>query len=283
MKKTFKFDSEWSLAISLLPEERQQLLTEAIKEYQANDTIPDCLDPASMMGFLMVKAVIDRRKRANMRARERRSRRRAKAVLQSSKTSTIKPEGAPSGIDIKAENALPTVSQHAPLAVTRFFQEGTPSTPLHDTVRCIMQDNVFVLRLCNVSGLTRNQAAEAVFKLVNRRIKRRRPVNDLNKEYIENESRLENGKRVLTTNAKFASREMTLEFTIQGATPGDYLIKKKSFFAALYAGAVTISVPADSPDIYHLVYKGNSSTYAVSRNRCFGKVTVKFGQVGHLG
>lgn len=82
MKKTFKFDSEWSLAISLLPEERQQLLTEAIKEYQANDTIPDCLDPVSMMGFLMVKAVIDRRKRANMRARERRSRRRAKAVLQ---------------------------------------------------------------------------------------------------------------------------------------------------------------------------------------------------------
>ncbi len=181
MKKTFKFDSEWSLAISLLPEERQQLLTEAIKEYQANDTIPDRLDPVSMMGFLMVKAVIDRRKRANMRARERRSRRRAKAVPQSSKMSTIKPEGAPSGIDIKAENALPTVSQHAPLAVTRFFQEGTPSTPLHDTVRCIMQDNVFVLRLCNVSGLTRNQAAEAVFKLVNRRIKRRRPVNDLNR------------------------------------------------------------------------------------------------------
>lgn len=34
------------------------------------------------------------------------------------------------------------------------------------------------------------------------------------KEYIENESRLEHGKRVVTDNAKVASREVTLAFTI---------------------------------------------------------------------
>ncbi|GEM_PF-2574281 len=191
MKKTFKFDSEWSLAISLLPEEQQQSLTEAIKEYQANDTMPDNLDAASMMGFLMAKATIDRRKRANMRARERRALRRAHAlpkVGQTHKhTKTSEPvqptqsEITAPGIAIKAEAALPTTPQHAPVAVTRFFQEGTPSTPLHDTVRSIMQDNVFVLRLCNESGLTRNQATEAVFKLINRRIKYRRPINDLNR------------------------------------------------------------------------------------------------------
>lgn len=96
------------------------------------------------------------------------------------------------------------------------------------------------------------------------------------KEYVENESRLEHGKRVVTAGAKVASRDVNLEFTIQGATPEDYRDKKTAFFAALYAGAVTISVPADSPDTYHLVYKGNSPTYAMSRNRCFGKVIVKF-------
>ncbi len=188
MKKTFKFDSEWSLAISLLTEEQQQSLTEAIKEYQANDTMPDNLDPASMMGFLMAKATIDRRKRANMRARKRRVLRRAQEVSESGQTpmaaktsEAVQPEASASGIAIKAESALPTTPQHAPVAVTRFFQEGTPSTPLHDTVRSIMQDNVFVLRLCNESGLTRNQATEAVFKLINRRIRYRRPINDLNR------------------------------------------------------------------------------------------------------
>ncbi len=96
------------------------------------------------------------------------------------------------------------------------------------------------------------------------------------KEYIENESRLEHGKRVITVDAKVSSRDVNLEFTIQGATPGDYRAKKTAFLAVLYAGGVTVSIPADSPDIYHLVYKGNSPTYAMSRNRCFGKMIVKF-------
>ncbi len=177
MKKTFKFDSEWSIAISLLPEEQQQLLTEAIKEYQSCDKMPDNLDPASMMGFLMAKAVIDRRKRANMRARERRALRRAQNAPLSVQSA---PDETPAtAVSLPAENAVPPAPRYAPVGVTRFFQEGSPSTPLHDTVRSLMQDNVFMLRLCNESGLTRNQATEAVFKLVNRRIQRRRPVNDL--------------------------------------------------------------------------------------------------------
>ncbi len=179
MKKTFKFDSEWSIAISLLPEEQQQPLTEAIKEYQSCDKMPDDLDPASMMGFLMAKAVIDRRKHANKRARERRALRRAQTAPLPVQTDPA--EKAVSATDIQAENAMPQTPRHEPVAVTRFFQEGTPSTLLHDTVRGITQDNVFILRLCNVTGMTRNQATEAIFKLVNRRIQRRRPVNDLNR------------------------------------------------------------------------------------------------------
>lgn len=47
------------------------------------------------------------------------------------------------------------------------------------------------------------------------------------KDYIENESRLEHGKRVITENAKIDSREITLHFTIQGNSESDYRTKKK--------------------------------------------------------
>ena len=67
-----KFDQEWSEAISHLDARSQARLTEAIRHYQNTDTMPVDLDPASMMGFLFAKSVIDRRKRVNARARERR-------------------------------------------------------------------------------------------------------------------------------------------------------------------------------------------------------------------
>ena len=122
MKKTFKFDSEWSIAISLLPEEQQQLLTEAIKEYQSCDKMPDNLDPASMMGFLMAKAVIDRRKRANMRARERRALRRAQSAPLSVQSA---PDETPAtAVSLPAENAVPPAPRYSPVGVTRFFSGG---------------------------------------------------------------------------------------------------------------------------------------------------------------
>lgn len=53
------------------------------------------------------------------------------------------------------------------------------------------------------------------------------------KDYIEDESRLEHGKRMITDNAKVASREITLQFTIEGNSEGDYRTKKKSFQSGL--------------------------------------------------
>lgn len=49
------------------------------------------------------------------------------------------------------------------------------------------------------------------------------------KDYIEDESRLEHGKRVITDNAKVDSREITLQFTIEGSSESDYRIKRKPF------------------------------------------------------
>lgn len=96
------------------------------------------------------------------------------------------------------------------------------------------------------------------------------------KEYIENSSRLEHGKRVLVTNAKLDSRELTLTFTIEGISKSDYQEKKKCFYNELYKGAIDIEVPANNTDIYHLLYRGKSVTYAQSIDRTFGKISSKF-------
>lgn len=47
------------------------------------------------------------------------------------------------------------------------------------------------------------------------------------KEFIENKSRLEHGKRVIINNPKVDEREITLSFTIEGNSQSDYQSKKK--------------------------------------------------------
>ncbi|MCD7923598.1 MAG: hypothetical protein LUI85_02435 [Bacteroides sp.] len=96
------------------------------------------------------------------------------------------------------------------------------------------------------------------------------------KEFIENKSRLEHGKRVIVSNPKLDEREITLSFTIKGSSRSDYQTKKKAFFDELYKGAIDIQVPANSSEIYHLIYLGKSITYAQSIDRTFGKCSMKF-------
>lgn len=96
------------------------------------------------------------------------------------------------------------------------------------------------------------------------------------KDYIENESRLEHGKRVITDNAKVDSREITLQFTIEGGSESDYRTKKKAFQTELEKGVVSIKVPALGNEVYKLVYLGKNVSYGLSLDRCFGKVSSKF-------
>jgi len=96
------------------------------------------------------------------------------------------------------------------------------------------------------------------------------------KDYIENESRLEHGKRVITDNAKVDSREITLQFTIEGSSESDYRAKKKAFQTELEKGAVNIKIPALGDEIYKLIYLGKSISYGMSSDRCFAKVSSKF-------
>lgn len=96
------------------------------------------------------------------------------------------------------------------------------------------------------------------------------------KEFIENKSRLEHGKRIITTNPKLDEREITLAFTIEGNSQSDYQTKKKAFFEELYKGVIDIQIPANNSDIYHLIYLGKSVTYAQSLERTFCKISAKF-------
>lgn len=102
------------------------------------------------------------------------------------------------------------------------------------------------------------------------------------KEYIENESRKEHGKRVLVKDSsgnslvRLASREVTLTFIIMGDTHEEYLSNKRAFYDELYKGEMSIQVPDDSDNIYHLIYKGKSSSYGQSLDRTMCKITIKF-------
>ena len=98
------------------------------------------------------------------------------------------------------------------------------------------------------------------------------------KEFIENKSRLEHGKRVIIDNPKVDEREITLSFTIEGSSQSDYQSKKKAFFEELYRGIIDIKIPANSNEVYHLIYLGKSVSYAQSIDRTFGKISSKFSE-----
>lgn len=95
-----------------------------------------------------------------------------------------------------------------------------------------------------------------------------------NKEFIENESRLENGKRVITTNPKVASRDVTLTFNIHGDTTTEYLTNYAAFVAVLQAGTVKIRVPAINM-VFNLIYK-KSTSFNIGRARMDSSLAVKF-------
>lgn len=95
------------------------------------------------------------------------------------------------------------------------------------------------------------------------------------KDYIENESRLEHGKRVITTGARVDSREVTLGFTIAGISESDYRAKKKAFLSELQQGAFTVKVPALGEEVYRLVYTGKNVSYGLSLGRTFGHFSMK--------
>ena len=94
------------------------------------------------------------------------------------------------------------------------------------------------------------------------------------KEYCENKSRLEDGKRTVLDNKRIDEREITLTFTIQGENQNDYILKYKAFMEEMSSGLVSINVPVLGDDIYRVYYK-NAVSYAMSLDRTFSKISMK--------
>ena len=98
------------------------------------------------------------------------------------------------------------------------------------------------------------------------------------KEFIENKSRLEHGKRVVANNPKIDERDLTLSFTIEGNSESDFRTKRASFYEELYKGKIDIQVPDNGNEVYHLIYLGKSVSYAQSIDRTFCKISAKFNE-----
>lgn len=102
-----------------------------------------------------------------------------------------------------------------------------------------------------------------------------------NKEYVENESRLENGKEVDTSNPKVDSRELNLPFRVHGDTLEEYITNFQGVAAELSKAEVTIQVPSRNIDA-RLIYKRGVS-YARDIKNLTGKLSIKFDEPNPAG
>lgn len=102
------------------------------------------------------------------------------------------------------------------------------------------------------------------------------------KELVSFETRMMHGKSYAIRDSngnsllRFKARDLTLIFTIEGKNQQDLVNKRNAFYQVLYDAELTIQVPADSSNVYHLVYKGKPSAYAHNIQRTFCKVSLKF-------
>lgn len=96
------------------------------------------------------------------------------------------------------------------------------------------------------------------------------------KDVIENESRKQDGKRVIMTERKVASREITLRFTIRADSESDFRTKRVAFEAELQKGWANVVVPKLGDQIYKLIYLGKNVNYGMNRTRTLCSISAKF-------
>jgi len=96
------------------------------------------------------------------------------------------------------------------------------------------------------------------------------------KDFIDNESRLENGVQRIHNSPKYASRDVTLEFAIIGKSESDFLAKLNAFKNILYAGQVTIHIPVLG-ETYYMTYQ-RSQNFSFGNSRMSAKISVKLNE-----
>ena len=96
------------------------------------------------------------------------------------------------------------------------------------------------------------------------------------KDYITNNDRLRDDMQYANITPKVNERSITLNFTIEGEDSADFNAKNKAFAEVMRMGDITIQIPDDSPDVYHLKYTGKSCTFARNTERTFAKIGLAF-------
>lgn len=96
------------------------------------------------------------------------------------------------------------------------------------------------------------------------------------KVFIENKSRLQDGKQVIYNNPRSDERDVTLTFNLEGSSADDYLEKYKKFKVELSKGLIAIGVPVLGEN-YQLTYQ-KSATFAMNIERTFAKISCKFNE-----
>lgn len=96
------------------------------------------------------------------------------------------------------------------------------------------------------------------------------------KDYITNNDRLRDGMQYANITPKVNERSIVLNFTMEGSDAADFNAKNKSFAEIMRMGDITIQIPDDSPDVYHLKYTGKSCTFARNTERTFAKFGLAF-------
>ena len=75
-----------------------------------------------------------------------------------------------------------------------------------------------------------------------------------NKEFIENKSRKENGKRVVTSNPMVDERELSLQFHIKANGKSDFMAKYSKLCDVLASGTLEISTSYQQGVVYRMIY-----------------------------
>lgn len=101
------------------------------------------------------------------------------------------------------------------------------------------------------------------------------------KDYVENSSRLDNGKEVDTSNPKVDSRELSLPFRVFGDTLDEYISNFQGVAAELSQAEVTIQVPARNINATLIYLRGVS--YARDISNLTGKLSIKFDEPNPAG
>lgn len=87
------------------------------------------------------------------------------------------------------------------------------------------------------------------------------------KEFIENKSRLEHGKRVITTNPKVDEREVSLRMNLKANTEEEFFSRYESFCKELEKGVLRINTRFQPGVYYNMIYLSCTQFTQYNRGR----------------